>query len=267
MHVIKGSLCSGILAIPRGFKYAGLGLGFGLIIFIGSLITYCIHMLIKCEHILCQRVKVPSMLYPDVLQQAFHVGPVKYRKYAKAARLASNIFLVADLFLSACVSVVFLGTTLESIMEHAYPNIDASSRIYMGLLLFPLILINMIGKLKYMAPLSMLANLLMMSSIVIVLVFLTDQLPKINTRNVMGKITDLPAFTSAVIFAIQCIGVTLSLENNMKNPKNFISCPGVMYIGMFIIVFLNTLVGFLGYWKYGEDVMGNLILNLPQESR
>lgn len=267
MHVIKGSLCSGILAIPRGFKYAGLGLGFIIIILIGTLITYCIHMLIKCEHILCQRVKVPSMLYPDVLQEAFHVGPVQYRKYAKAARLVTNIFLVADLFLSACVSVVFIGTTLESIMEYANPNIDASSRIYMGLLLFPLVLINMIGKLKYMAPLSMVANLLMMSSIVIVLVFITDKLPHISTRNFAGRLTDLPAFISAIIFALQCIGVTLSLENNMKNPHNFISCPGVMYIGMIIIVLLNTLVGFFGYWKYGEDVMGNLILNLPQTNR
>lgn len=267
MHLIKGALCSGIVAIPKGFKYAGLVLGTFIILIIGSLITYCIHMLITCAYILCHRYKVPSMLYPDVMQYAMHMGPEKYKKYDHVGRLLCNIFLVVDLFLAACVSVVFIGTTIEQICETLAPNFDLTARIYMIFLLIPLILINMVGKLKWMAPFSILANLSMMTSIAMVLIFIMEDLPPIKDRTMIGKFGDLPAFISAIIFAIQCVGVTLSLENNMKNPSGFLGPPGIMYIGLSVIVLLNLLMGFFGYLKYGEDVQGSVILNLPHGSR
>lgn len=65
--------------------------------------------------------------------------------------------------------------------------------------------------------------------------------------------------------SVPAIGVVMSLENNMKTPQNFIGCPGVLNIGMFVVVILYTAVGFFGYLKYGEDTKGSITLNLPTE--
>jgi proton-coupled amino acid transporter len=47
IHLLKGSLGTGILAMPNAFFKAGLIVGFVGTILIGSLCTYCIHVLVS----------------------------------------------------------------------------------------------------------------------------------------------------------------------------------------------------------------------------
>lgn len=51
----------------------------------------------------------------------------------------------------------------------------------------------------------------------------------------------------------------------MKTPNHFIGCPGVLNIGMFILVTLYTITGFFGYLKYGPATEASVTLNLPVE--
>ena len=57
----------------------------------------------------------------------------------------------------------------------------------------------------------------------------------------------------------------LPVENEMKNPKHLTHRPYLMYQGMFVVVILNTVVGFFGYLKYGDDAKGAISLNLPED--
>lgn len=50
----------------------------------------------------------------------------------------------------------------------------------------------------------------------------------------------------------------------MKTPKAFLHLPGIFYISHGLVVLFYALVGFFGYWKYGEEVLPSLTLNLPQ---
>lgn len=47
VHLLKGALGTGILAMPEAFKYAGLLNGFVSTILIGILCTYCLHVLVR----------------------------------------------------------------------------------------------------------------------------------------------------------------------------------------------------------------------------
>lgn len=58
IHLLKGSLGTGILAMPMAFYNSGWLVGGIGTILIGLLCTYCIHQLIKCEYELCKRKKV-----------------------------------------------------------------------------------------------------------------------------------------------------------------------------------------------------------------
>jgi len=57
----------------------------------------------------------------------------------------------------------------------------------------------------------------------------------------------------------------MPLENNMKNPQNFLGCFLVLNTAMTVIVCLFTMVGFFGYLKYGDEVEGSISLNLPED--
>jgi len=46
LHVIKGIMGSGILAMPDAFKNAGYAFGFGATIFITVVSSYCVHLLV-----------------------------------------------------------------------------------------------------------------------------------------------------------------------------------------------------------------------------
>lgn len=49
----------------------------------------------------------------------------------------------------------------------------------------------------------------------------------------------------------------------MKTPSHFNGCPGVLNIGMAVVVTLYTGVGFFGFLQYGDDTKGSITLNLP----
>ena len=51
----------------------------------------------------------------------------------------------------------------------------------------------------------------------------------------------------------------------MKNPDHFISKIGILNIAMAIVVFLYAVIGFLGYVRFGDVVLGSVTLNLPDD--
>lgn len=54
----------------------------------------------------------------------------------------------------------------------------------------------------------------------------------------------------------------LPIENSMKNPQHFLTCPGVLNVAMIWLVLTYSLVGFFGYLRYGEATEGSITLNL-----
>nr|XP_023021377.1 proton-coupled amino acid transporter-like protein CG1139 [Leptinotarsa decemlineata] len=82
LHLLKGSLGTGILAMPLAFAHSGYILGTIATILIGCLCTYCIHMLINCEYELCKRRNVPRMTYPTTAECAFQDGPPFFQRIA-----------------------------------------------------------------------------------------------------------------------------------------------------------------------------------------
>lgn len=56
----------------------------------------------------------------------------------------------------------------------------------------------------------------------------------------------------------------MPLENNMAKPRHFLGTFGVMNQGMSAVTIIYTILGFIGYLKYGNDVKAVITLNLPE---
>lgn len=86
IHLLKGNIGTGILAMPDAFKNAGLYMGlFGTLI-MGAICTHCMHMLVKCSHELSRRIQQPSLNFSDVGFWCFETGPLSLRRYGCVAR-------------------------------------------------------------------------------------------------------------------------------------------------------------------------------------
>ncbi|XP_051159956.1 proton-coupled amino acid transporter-like protein pathetic isoform X1 [Leptopilina boulardi] len=264
VHLLKGSLGSGILAMPLAFKNAGLFVGLFATFLIGAVCTYCVHILVKCAHTLCRRTQTPSLGFADVAEAAFLVGPEPVQKYARLAKATINSFLVIDLLGCCCVYIVFVADNLKQVVDH-HAEIDVDKRIYMAALLPFLMALCLIRNLKLLAPFSMVANCLVAVGLGITFYYVFDDLPPIGPVPKFASFSQLPLFFGTAIFALEGIGVVMPLENNMKNPNHFTGCPGVLNIGMFFVVLLYSVVGFFGYLKYGESTLESITLNLDQD--
>lgn len=55
MHLLKGNIGTGVLAMPSALTNAGLLVGSAGIILIGIICIHCMHMLLRCNRILSKR--------------------------------------------------------------------------------------------------------------------------------------------------------------------------------------------------------------------
>lgn len=86
----------------------------------------------------------------------------------------------------------------------------------MAIILLPLILVNYIRNLKFLAPFSTLANLLMFTGFAIILYYIFREPLTFEGRMPVGKIENFPLFFGTVLFALECIGV-VSVKNPLKH--------------------------------------------------
>ncbi|XP_034255798.1 proton-coupled amino acid transporter-like protein CG1139 isoform X2 [Thrips palmi] len=261
VHMLKGSLGTGVLAMPNAFNNAGLLVGTLGTIIIGSVCTYCLHVLLRCQYILCRRARVPILNYPDTLRMALESGPVPLRRFSPYATALVDTFLVVYQLGICCVYIVFVASNVKQVMDYWVQPVLLE--YYMLALLLPLVLLNYIRNLKYLAPLSTLANGVTFVGFGIILYYIFSALPSPSVRPLTQPVSSFPLFIGTVLFALEAVGVVIALENNMKTPRSFPGPTGVLNRAMVVIVALYTIMGFFGYVRYGDKAMGSITLNLP----
>ncbi|PSN31633.1 hypothetical protein C0J52_21539 [Blattella germanica] len=262
IHLLKGNIGTGILAMPDAFKNAGLVIGTIGTLIMGIICTHCMHMLVKCSHELCQRTEVPSLGFSEVCETAFQTGPLSLKKYSRAVKITINMFLCITQLGFCCVYFVFVAANLEEVAKH-YLHVTFDVRAYLVVILVLMIPFNWVKNLKYLTPFSFLAAVLTVVGLGITFFYMLQGLPHTSTVKAFATWKQLPLYFGTAIYAFEGIGVVLPLENNMKNPQDFGGWTGVLNTGMVIVAALYTSVGFFGYLKYGEKVLGSITLNLP----
>ncbi|XP_030385623.1 proton-coupled amino acid transporter-like protein pathetic isoform X2 [Scaptodrosophila lebanonensis] len=260
-HLLKASLGTGILSMPIAFMYSGIIMGIFATIFTAFICTHCSYVLVKCGHKLYYKTRRTKMSFAEIAEVAFQKGPKWCRGFAPVAKFSILFGLFLTYFGTCSVYTVIVAKNFEQVLEH-WLGYEVSLRLLIIALLIPLILISWVPNLKYLAPVSMVANVFMGSGLGITFYYLVMDLPPIQEREYVNLST-LPAFFSITIFAMEAIGVVMPLENNMKTPKNFLGICGVLSQGMSGVTLIYMLLGFLGYMRYGDATGESITLNLP----
>ncbi|XP_052752574.1 proton-coupled amino acid transporter-like protein CG1139 [Galleria mellonella] len=264
LHLLKGSLGTGILAMPHAFSNSGYVVGSIGTIVIGVLCTYCIHILIDACYVLCKRRKVPSLTYTAAAEAALSEGPDWCKACAPYAAHVVNAFLLIYQIGTCCVYVVFVAENIQFVLTKQF-GLEVQAIHVMAGILLPLILINWVRDLKYLAPFSAIANAVTIVSFGIILYYIFRVVPTFEGKSPVGELAKFPLFFGTVLFALEAIGVILPLENEMKTPRDFVGKFGVLNRAMISIIILYVGMGLFGYLQYGDNAQGSITLNLPSD--
>lgn len=93
-------------------------------------------------------------------------------------------------------------------------------RLMTACLLIPMILLSWVPNLKYLAPVSMVANIFMGTGLGITLYYLVWDLPPITSVPLFAPIEDFPRFFSITIFAMEAIGTARDIPNPLLKMKS-----------------------------------------------
>lgn len=260
VHLLKGSLGTGILAMPQAFYYAGYASGIINTIFITFISTYCLLVLAKNQYILCKRHRLPMLSYPISMKMALEEGPTYLRFLSKIAIPFVDGFLIVYQAGICCVYIVFVAENIKEIVDAL--GIQWDVKVYMVILLIPLILLMCVRNLKLLAPLSLFSNVITFLGVALIFYyFFKDGIAAPSERIAFNSLANFPLFFGTTLFAINAVGVVIAVENNMKTPKSFNM---VMSLAMTIICVLYAVFGFVGYLRYGESCKGSVTLNADQ---
>ncbi|XP_048004303.1 proton-coupled amino acid transporter-like protein CG1139 [Leguminivora glycinivorella] len=266
VHMLKGSIGAGILAMPDGFRRVGLIAGVVGLFLIGSFATYCIHMLIAAQYILCKRAKKGYMSYSRSIRTAIQSGPASLRWLATYLGKFVNAVLVVWQLGLCCVYSVFVAENVKQVCD--YYGLEYSIRLHILMGFIPLLLLNMMKSLKVLSPLSFISNIITILGLILVFYYLMEDDVTVDNEMLEPKsLVDFPVFVGITLFALEAVGVILALEYNMEKPKKFVGYFGLFNISMAIILTLYCLVGIFGYMKYGKEIEASLTLNLPRHEK
>jgi len=266
LHVVKSSLGTGVLAIPDGFKNAGMVLGVIGTVVVGILCTHCTYVMVKCSQQMCHMLNKPFLSYTETCETAFlHCAHKKFARYAGLVKKSVEGFMFFTYYGVNTVYILLVATSLQKIVE-SHVDVHLNIRVYILVIAIPIFLVGIVRNLKYLVPFSAIANILLLVGLCLTFYYLFQDLPPLSSRPAFAPISQIPLFFSTVLFGMEGIGTMLPVENSMKKPQHFLGCPGVLTIAMTIVVTLFVLVGIFGYLKYGDTVHGSITLDLPGDA-
>ncbi|XP_072001652.1 proton-coupled amino acid transporter 1-like [Engystomops pustulosus] len=274
IHLLKGNIGTGLLGLPLAVKNAGIVLGPLSLVVMGIIAVHCMDLLVKCANHICQRHQRPFVDYGDAVMYGMEAAPSQWlRTHSIWGRRTVSFFLILTQLGFCCVYFVFLADNVKQVVEAANGTTNdcsfnatvllqesMDSRLYILSFLPFLILMVFIRNLRYLSGFSLLANVAMLGSVIMIYQFIGRDIPDPTHLSYAAGWRTYPLFFGTAIFAFEGIGVVLPLENKMKIPHQF---PAVLYVGMGFVTILYISMGTLGYLRFGADIRPSITLNLP----
>jgi len=267
IHLLKGNIGIGVLTMPIAMSDAGWLGGVVGMIGVAIITIHCMHTLvISAQKMVNKRKDVQFLDYADTAEAAFLDAGGFWARCSTPFRRLINIFLCMSQIGSNAVYILFVAENILPIVE-TYLSPGWNYRIYIAILLVPVILTCLVRNLKYLSPLSVLANILEFVGLGIIFYYIfSSPLQHSSSLPLFSSAANFPIFFGTAIFAFEGISVVLPIENQMTNKEDMLGWNGVLNTSMVITACLYIGMGFFGYLKYGSSIASSITLNLPSDS-
>lgn len=263
-HVMMIIAGPGLLSIPSAFVTAGYLLGVILVAPVVLLYAHNAYMILWSEYELCKMKRVPNLSYPEVVYHAFNEGPKFSRGFAKWSRRLSYFEFVLVWFSYYCYNYVIICQNLQVLFINVF-HLPISVDVFLKILLFPLLVLSWIPKLKYLVPFSLIGSLCNSLSLLVIIFFVFRDPTPWQIPTSIGPLTNIPMLVGTLLFNLNIAGLMIPLKNEMEEPKKFLSQFGVLLVSFVPTAIVQTLFPLICALKYGDSVRPSVAENLPND--
>lgn len=198
--------------------------------------------------------------------------------YFVSFRHIVEITLFVAYFGTCSVFAVVAAKNYRSVVNWYFYDTESTSiedgfslRLMIICLLIPLVMLSWIPDLKHLVPISMVANVSMITSVIIIFYWIFghfangtfDSNKFVYCPSTFQEFIDkFPKCFSIIIFAMESIGVIMPIENKMKTPQKFIGTFGVLNLGMTGITVMYVVIGVVGYMNDPKSTEDMIVLEI-----
>lgn len=148
---------------------------------------------VATSHKICRVSKTPVLGFAETAEKVFEYGPPWAKRYSNAAKNIVDYALMATYYSAGCVYIVFIANTFHDVFN-AMLNIDMSVRVYILIIMIPILLIGQIRSLKFLVPFSGSANIFILITFGIVLFFIFREPLVVDDKPMIVSWTKWPVF-------------------------------------------------------------------------
>ncbi|CAH2089730.1 unnamed protein product [Euphydryas editha] len=255
-NLIRIFFGAGILGLPLAVSQGGIILGPVMSMGLGLLIIHMHLTLLWCLNEISRQLKIPNISYRYGFRLALLHGPSIMHGIGYRGPSIIATFMILSQLGICTVFVIFTTDSLRDIMDWQ------TSRPAIVALLVPYLLLEYFMKtLKIVSYISMLGNFMNLVGLILVMyhVFLAPHGVLIYAT------TDAVALYFVIgtcLFNLSAVGVVLSIDKALKDPRVLTKSSGVICVCMLTTTIILTVFGVLGYWSFGT-MEENVLRSLP----
>ncbi len=251
MNLFKAFIGIGVLTLGYGIKLAGL-IQANLLMLVGASFTYwSINLLITIVEKM--NIRITSF------------GQLSYLLLGSWGSFLTKTCVIILQIGTAVTYVYYFGVFFRNMSCHFEFEL-ACDHFYISLImvLFLIIPLNVIRTLTKYCYFSMVANILIVFSLLAVMIYLgfyftTDGIKGSN----LFEISYFPAFFGISLFSIESLSIILEIRDSMKNPTIFRK---IFLRQFFITALLYTILPTVFYLILGDDIKEIVLFNVPLEN-
>jgi proton-coupled amino acid transporter len=115
VHILKGNLGTGILAMPVAFKHLGYANSIILLPLICIISAYCVHILVRSSRRASKRLNDYEITYSVLARRSFELGPTWLNGFSELIGLIVEGALLVTQIGVCCVYIIFVVDNVTSV--------------------------------------------------------------------------------------------------------------------------------------------------------
>ncbi|CAI5711876.1 unnamed protein product [Peronospora destructor] len=234
-------LGSGVLGLPYAFRQCGILMGLLTLMGVVAVTTYAMMLVVQCKYKLKQQG-----------ENVTNYGEIGYFVMGHAGSVIVNTALVISQMGFCIAYLIFIASNANQFL-------DVSKQLVVLICVPPLVGLSLLKHMRELAYVALLADFMCILGLLAVLnIDLTYMEYDHDDIEFIGVVSAIPFFFGVANYCFEGVGMVLSLENSMRNKRNFTP---ILVSTVVIITSLYATFGICGYLAFGNETNAVITVN------